>query len=234
MFRRGRRIFLFLLTPLAALVSATIGIYLKLFSQNPSWWIVGGLALLLIISTFVASYFTYLKPLRDVATMVGFLLEVFGNRILEYGREKKVDLRLNVLLVHRPARFGFLKYLKVKWSVGMKYSLDETAQFRATKGVAGKVFETGKTLLVNMENPGERAKWNFTSKELQKFPEHTMIWSVPIYKLDKDGKSTGSRLGTLNLDSVQKNAFQTVISYQEGFGDLLEEFQDIVSKVASC
>jgi hypothetical protein len=235
MLRKGRRILLFLLTPLAALTSAAIGVYLKIFAQSPSWWIVGGLATGLVLATFIASYFTYLKPLRDIGSMVTFLLELFGNRILEYGRTGGVELRLNVLLAYRPFKFFFfIKYLKMAWSVGMKYARDETARFRATKGVAGNVFSTGNALLVNLENPGERAKWGFSQKELATFPEHTMIWGFPIYRLDKDGKSTGVRLGAVNLDSLQKGAFQIVIANQEEFRDMMEEFQDIISKVASC
>lgn len=234
MLRKSRRILLFLLTPLTALISAAIGIYLKIFAQNPSWWIVGSLAAGLVLATFVASFFTYLKPLRDIETMVAFMLELFGNRILGYGVAEGVDLRLNVLLVYRPIKFLFFrKYLKVTWSVGMKYAKDETARFRAYKGVAGKVLATGNTSLVNMEIPGERAKWGFSPQELATFPEHTMIWSFPIYRLDKEGKSTGKRVGAVNLDSLQKGAFHTVITCQEEFREMMEEFQDIISKVAS-
>src|SRR5438105_4914732 len=130
MFRMGRRRFVFMLTPLVSIIGVMIAIYLKLKQQNPAWWVVLSLAGGLVICAFLASYYTHIKPLRDPAANGRLLLDVIGGRIVKYGKEKGVTLRLNMLLVYRPARFFFFKrHFRVRWGPELKFDPDGAVQF---------------------------------------------------------------------------------------------------------
>jgi hypothetical protein len=76
-------------------------------------------------------------------------------------------------------------------------------------------------------------KWNFTEKELSKFPAHTMIWCYPLYELDKNGDPTGTKLGTVNMDSFHTGACDIVLKDEE-FAKMMEEIRDVASKITSC
>ncbi|HJX82958.1 MAG TPA: hypothetical protein VJ723_01295 [Candidatus Angelobacter sp.] len=226
-----------MLTPLATIMGALIGVYLKT-NPNISWWIVGGLLGGLILSAVLASYFTHIRPARDASTVGRLLLDHIGTRIVKYCDEKGIAVRLNVLVVYRPLRFLFLmRRFKVRWSLEMHHA-DGGADFGIRKGVAGRVFATGVNLAIDMENPNNQGVWKFTERDCRrlKFPSHTLIWSFPVCELNKENYITGRVLGTLNLDSLEPNAFNILVADQAVRNEvelMMQELQDVVSKVAS-
>ena len=123
MFRMGRRMFVFMLTPAVSIIGSAIGIYLKLQQQHLEWWIVLSLAGSLVICAFVASYYTHIKPLRDPAANGRLLLDSIAVRIVKYGKDKNVPVRLNMLLIYHPARFLFCKkYLHLLYNKEINFS----------------------------------------------------------------------------------------------------------------
>jgi hypothetical protein len=223
-----------MLTPAVSVIGSLIGIYLKVHQQNVDWWIVYAFFGGLVLCAFVASYYTHIKPLRDPAANGRLLLDTIGTRIVKYGKDKGLPLRLNMLLIYRPLkRFFFSKYLRVRWGLQMTFDPDGAVEFHIKKGVAGEALTNGRPKLVNMEEPENKGNWGFTEKELRKFPPHTMIWSYPLFQLDKLGDNTGKLLGTVNLDSIFPGACEIVLKDPE-FAKLMEEFRDIACKIASC
>lgn len=241
MLRTGRRRLVFLLTPLATTISSILGLYLKVYGQSTSWRVVGGLVLILISSAFLASYFTHVRPVRDASTVGRLLLDHVGQRIAKYCQDKGVSIRLNALILYRPARFLFLaRRFKARWSLGM-HQADAGTEFGIKKGVSGQVFKSGNSVAVDMEESRNRdpRTWKFTERDLRrlKFPGHTLIWSFPVFELNRENYPTGRILGTLNLDSLQKGAFQALVRddvVRTELEDMMEQLQDMVSRVASC
>jgi hypothetical protein len=117
--------------------------------------------------------------------------------------------------------------------LGTRYSPDNKVEFHISKGVAGAAVARRRAVFVNLEQRNNRHSWGFSDKELAGFPHFTAIWSLPVFELDKAGNPTGKILGTINLDSVTRGAF-SVLEGNPAYERLLEEFQDLVSKVASC
>lgn len=225
-----RRQFAFLLNPSVTLLGSAIGIYLKIVGQNPSWPVVGSLTGALIVCAVASSFYTHLRPLPDPAGNIKLLLDFIGNRILEFGTTNGVVLRLNILLVYRPASCFYLrKKFKVRWNLRMANMKDVDIEFDIKKGVAGEALRTGEPTLVNMQEA--QGDWGFTEKELAKFPKHTMIWSYPIFKLDPKEEPTSKIIGTVNLDSTQVGAFQIVVKDADEYDRRMEELRDIVSRV---
>jgi len=221
-----------MLTPGISVIGSAIGIYLKSRQQNPSWPVVFSFFGALTFCALATSYYTHIKPLRDPAANGRLLLDTIGHRIIEYGKEKNLPLRLNMLLIYRPARHLFFKrFLRIRWNLEMKFAPDGTADFDVNKGVAGAAIASGWPKLVNMEV--NKDNWGFSEKEMAMFPKFTMIWSFPMFELDKNGDPTGTRLGAVNLDSTTIGAANTMLSDHE-FEELMEEFRDIASRLASC
>src|SRR5258708_38077131 len=105
MFRQRTRRFLFILGPIAAITATILSLYLKIFAQQTSWIVVGSLAIVLLTCAFISSYYTYLRPMKDLNTIGRLLLNIVGSRIRDYCKEKGVDVRLNVLMIYRPFKF---------------------------------------------------------------------------------------------------------------------------------
>jgi hypothetical protein len=245
MFRMRRRWFVFLLTPAVSIISLGVGIYIKWKPNEFQWWHVFALAAILVVCAVLASYYTNIKPLLDPNSNGELLLKTIGERIIRYGNEKGLKnkwekgeevpgLRLNILMAERRWLLG-KPHFRVRWSLEMDHSPDGAARFPIKKGVAGEAFAQRKPRLVDMEDPATQGDWGFTKKELDKlrFPKFTMIWSYPIFELDKKGKQTGRLLGTANLDSSLPGAFRTAIDDPE-FLTLVDDFWNIASKICSC
>jgi hypothetical protein len=163
------------------------------------------------------------------------LLDAVGGRVIDLGESEGIEARINYLGLYRPWRWLFLRrFLRVRWGIGMTFSSDNTAEFHVSKGVAGAVVAGRKALLIDLEKPANQHGWNFSPKELARFPSFTAIWSLPIFELDRSGNATGKILGTINLDTTSPNAFAKLSRADSGYAELLEEFQDLVSRVASC
>src|SRR5437867_6648991 len=208
MFRMGRRWLTFFCSAILPIVSAAIGIYLK--SQN---WSVGVLVLLvaaLVILSCLLSYFNNIKPVKDVAPGIREMLEVVGQRIVDQGKRDGIDIRLNILVLYRPARWFFVRrFLRFCWGLGMKYDSDSAYDFPIKKGVAGEVVRTLQARLVNMDGL-TNDDWGFRAKEALIFPKFTLIWSLPVYEFDRHGAFTGKVLGTVNLHSTSSHSFEVV------------------------
>ena len=96
-------------------------------------------------------------------------------------------------------------------------------------------------MAIDMEDPrnGSPRIWGFTDHDLErlKFPDLTLIWSFPVFNLNKDGNPTGPILGTVNLDSLQKDAFKILVgnaAIRAEVERMMQELADVVSKIASC
>lgn len=241
----GRRWFVFCLTPAVSIISLGIGIYLKWKPDTFQWWHVFAMATVLSVCAIFASFFTNIRPLRDPNSNGELLLETIGKRIIEYGEDKGlktkwvngeniIGLRLNIMMAER-RWFIWKRHFKVRWSLGMDDSPDAAIRFPVTKGVAGEAFRERKPRVVDFEDPDARGDWGFTDKDRgrMKFPKFTMIWSYPIFELDKGGKQTGRILGTVNIDSALPGACKLVIEDQL-FLTLVSDFWQISSKICSC
>jgi hypothetical protein len=209
-----------------------VGVYLKLSSPS------GSIIVVLLFGVFALSaasaYYVHIKPVRDLESAVVVLLDCVGQRIIDAADSDRIEARLNYLAIFRPARWLFCRrFFRIAWGLGMKYEPDNTVQFHVSKGVAGRALQDRKKTLVNLELPQNRNFGGFSDKEKATFPLLTAIWSVPIFELDRSGNATGKILGTINLDSETLGAWH-VFSGNEEYEGLLEELQDLVSKVASC
>jgi hypothetical protein len=194
---------------------------------------------IMLLCTFLPSYYTYIRPLKDSNVIGRLLLDLVGNRIRAYCLGKGVEVRLNVLMIYRPARFLFsIRRFRVRWHLGMAHDGDGAAEFGITKGVVGRVFKSGNRVAVNVEG-SKPSDWNFTARDLRrlKLPDHKMIWSFPVNGLDKTDMPTGIILGTVNLDSLQVGAYTKLVAdpvVRAELESMLQDFQDIVMKIASC
>jgi hypothetical protein len=64
-----------------------------------------------------------------------------------------------------------------------------------------------------------------------------MIWSFPIYELDRYNVTTSTILGMLNLDSLQRGAYSILVddpSTRKQLEKLMQEYQDVAMTVAAC
>lgn len=241
MFRQRTRRFLFILAPVAAIAATGLSIYLKLYGQQTSWVVVGSFAAVLLLCALISSYYTYLRPLKDLNTIGRELLKLVGSRVRDYCKSKGVDVRLNVLMIYRPFKFFFLiRRFRVRWGMSMDHAGDGAAEFGIKKGVAGEARRRGNKFAANMEDPkNKNPNWKFSKWDLSrlKFPEHTLIWSFPVYELDKQDSPTGEILGAVNLDSLQPGAYATLIgdpAVRAELESMMEDLQDTVMKIASC
>lgn len=122
----------------------------------------------------------------------------------------------------------------------MDHDGDGAAEFGITKGVAGEARRRGNKYAVNMEDPKNKSNaWRFSRRDIKrlKFPEHTLIWSFPVYELDKQDDPTGKILGTVNLDSLKPGAYAALIgdpAVRTELESMMADFQDVVMKIASC
>jgi hypothetical protein len=223
------------LSPMVSVCSVAIGIYMKYKPDKIVWdvvWLISGL---LIMCAIGATYYANFRPLRDPASNGRLLLDTFAGQIIAYGKSKNVKLRLNILIVRRGIWF-FNKSFKIAWASWNKtkdFYPDGAVSFDVEKGIAGYGYKQKIDLLVDMEEPANRDKdWGFTAEEKEAFPEHTMIWSFPIYEVNKEGDMTGKILGMLNLDSQTRGAFKIVLTDEE-FRNRMVDFREIACKVTS-
>jgi hypothetical protein len=236
MFRMRRRILVCALSPMVSFCSVAIGIYFKAKPQDIDWDIVWLISGILIACALGATYYANIRPLRDPATNGRLLLETVSAWMIAYGKTKNIKIRLNILIVYR-SFWSFRRYFRIAWNSWNKtkdFYPDGAVTFHISKGVAGLAFALKTDRLVDMEEKENQGKrWKFTPKEEKKFPAHTMIWSWPIFELNKDGDMTGKILGTLNLDSLDPGAFDIVLKDPEFYNRMLE-FRELACKVASC
>ncbi len=232
MFNTGRRNLLFVVTATLPMASGALAIYQRSKSPTPLGVVAffSGLALLSI----TASWYSHIRPHRELASAVKALLDAIGGRVVDLGKMSGIAVRINYLGIYRPARWLFVrKFFRLRWGIGMTYEPDNNAEFPIRKGVCGEAVARRRARLINMELAQNRNSWNFAKKELDRFPQFTAIWSLPIFELDRSGGPTGRVLGTINLDTTCDEACAVLSSTPE-FSQLLEELQDLVSKIASC
>jgi hypothetical protein len=238
MFRQRARRFLFLLNPLAASSGAILGVYLKV-SNDKTIWVVGAFIAVLLLCSLVTAYYTHIRPLKDSNVIGHLFLDMVGNNIQAYCSGKGVEVRLNVLMIYRPVKFLFLiRRFRVRWHLGMAHDGDGAAEFGIKKGVVGRVFKSGNKVAVNTEG-SKPSDWGFSARDLKrlKLPDHKMIWSFPVNGLDKMDMPTGTILGMVNLDSLQQGAYAKLVAdpvVRAELENMLQDFQDIVMKIASC
>jgi len=231
-FRTRRRYVIAVIAAVLPLASLGIGIYLK--SSTPSGTVIAIIFVGLLVLSSLSSYYNYVKPLRDLSSAVVYLLENVGQRVIDLANSDGIQARLNYLAIVRPwRRLLCRRYFKIAWGIGMKYEPDNTVTFHISKGVAGRAFRDRRATLVNLQLPENANYGGFSGKEKATFPTLTAIWSLPIFELDRSGDATGKILGTINLDSDTDGAANIFSGHPEYEG-LLEELQDLVSKVASC
>ena len=232
MFHTKRRKLLFVASTILPVASITLALYIK--SKSPSNQVIGAFLLGILLLSAIIAWYSHIQPLREVSSAVTALLDAVGGRVIDLGKSDGIDPRMNYLALYRPWRGLFLRrFFRVRWGIGMRFSPDNAAEFHISKGIAGAAVKRRRALLIDLEEPKNQHGWNFSSDELTGFPAFTAIWSLPIFELDRGGNATGKILGTINLDATAHGAFRILSSNME-YAELLEEFQDLVSKVASC
>lgn len=241
MFRQRTRRFLFVLTPVVALASAGLSVYLKVKGQQASWLVAGPMIGLIALCAGITSYYSFLRPLKDPTTLGHLALKRTATQVTAFCKGKDVDVRLNVMAIYRPAHCLFLiRRFRIRWHYDKWHEGDGTAEFHITKGVAGAARKSGNRLAVNMEDSQIASKsWGFSQREITRlqFPKHTMIWCFPIYELDRHSQTTSRIIGMLSLDSLQAGAYAKLVGDEEvrkELEGLMQEYQDVVMEVAAC
>src|SRR5213594_252361 len=230
MYRKGKRWLLFLLMTVLPLTGPLITSLSKLKTpSNPliqPWWPYPLYVLFALISASLA-YLSIIQPVRKFEPVAKKFLDVLGDKILSFGREKGIQPRVNILLVYREPSWLFLrKYFHIVWGLGMENQPDVRVSFHVSKGVAGETLESGRPRLVDMEElPHEN--WGFTEHEAQRFQHLTAIYSWPIYEVDHNGEQTGRRIGCVNLDAMAAGSRVVIEKHLRRFDGMLREFAEI-------
>ncbi|MBI2681927.1 MAG: hypothetical protein HYX26_01690 [Acidobacteriales bacterium] len=232
MFRTGRRWTLVILSAVVPLITLIVSIYFKLYAQTLNWWILIGFGAVSFLLAGAIAYFTHIKPVRDMTPLIQLFLEGVGQRILEAGKSEGLELRLSILRIYRPVwTLCLRRYFHVCWSMNMHQQADNDMRFHIRKGVSGQVRKSGKSLLVDMTLP-ENRHMGFSAKEAARFPAFTVIWSLPVFELNRSNRTTSRVLGVVNVDSATTGAYAKLRS-NPGLDSLFKDFREVVSKVMS-
>lgn len=234
MIRPGRRWFVCFLSTILPVLTALLGIHLKWYTSGNVWtWKTALLLTCIGGVSFLLSFFNQIQPVRDVAGSIPAYWNVMCEPIIQLAQKDKLQPRVNVLIRRRTWKWlGMRPYLVLVWGMKMEGCPDVKVSFLASKGVAGRVLREKSPRLVNMEK-SPNSNWGFDDNETSKFPKLTSIFSWPIYEVDAKGSQTGNVVGTVNLDTLATGAADKIALREEKYKSLLQDFAELVAKVAS-
>jgi hypothetical protein len=229
MFNKRKRFLGFVVPPLLTVLAA---LWSAIFSKDNQsipylpYIYVGVIAGISVLS----SYFTQIKPSRDLEKPVLALLSILAEAPLAKGRKQGIKPRINLMIVQRKWTFLGKKRIRVVWGQGMKNHPDVQFSCNHDQGVAGQALKTQLPVLDDCESQ-DKSRFRFNPKQLWQTNHVTAVWSWPVYETDNKGEQTGKIVAVVNFDCTQPGAFTVLSENSIAYEKSLKRFCEIASTI---